>query len=268
MTKRKTYRLLSLLICLLMLPGLCSCGGEEARGYMIVDTIEKSGFVMAFREGDMVGEYVKAALSVLAAHDSISDLEREWLDSEECQIKGDENALDGFGQIPTRDFILGFSPTSAPMSFDDNGSYRGFDISLASRVCLVLGWKLKLLPINMSDVVSELRSGNIDAAWGGLYEGIEGEGITVTEPYLELGFVLVSRLESGLKSTRSLKGKYLSMGANSVFSDVLDENESLRDSLGSISRLSSGNAGCFAELDSGACDVILVDSLAAAYYMK
>lgn len=268
MKKRIFPRLTALLLAVCLILSLAACGKSDAVGYEVIDTLKKSGFVIAFREGDKLSEYVPAALKVLAAQGTVKALALQWFGEDETTITSDAEALDSFEGIPERDFILGFSPGAAPMSYEENGEYKGFDIDLARAVCSLLGWKLKLQPIDVSRLSSELLSGNVDAVWGGLYEGAGADGVVVTQAYMEVDFVLVARAADGFRSWRSLKGKYLSMGAMEVYSQVLEENPKLAERLGSISRLASGTAGCFTELANRACDAILVDSAAARYYMS
>ncbi len=268
MKKHIFPRLAALLLAVCLTLSFSACGKSDAVGYEVIGTLKKSGFVIAFREGDKLSEYVPAALKVLAAQGTVKALAVRWFGEDETTITEDAAALDAFEGIPERDFILGFSPGAAPMSYEENGDYIGFDIDLAREVCSLLGWKLKLQPIDVSSLSSELLSGNVDAVWGGLYDGTSADGVVVTQPYMDVSFVLVARAADGLRSWRSLKGKYLSMGAAEVYSRVLEENPKLTERLASISRLASGSPGCFEELANRACDAVLVDSAAARYYMS
>lgn len=267
--KNKTLiRATALLLMLCQLFCLCACKEEDQFGYEVIDTLKKSGFVMAFREGDKLCEYVPAALQVLAAQGVVKTLAVQWFGEDETTIEENADALSAFGEIPQRDLILGFSDNSAPMSYEENGQYKGFDIDLAGKVCELLGWKLKLQPMDTTNLSSELQSGNVDVVWGGLYLGASASGVRVTDVYMNVNFVLVARTADNLGSLRSLRGKFLSMSSDAAYSETLEENEKLRSRLGSISRLASGATGCFTELENGACDVIMVDSAAAQYYIK
>ncbi len=268
MKNRILPRLTALLLAVCLILSLAACGKPDAVGYEVIDTLKKTGFVIAFREGDKLSEYVPAALKVLAAQGTVAALAVRWFGSDDTAITGDAEALDAFEGIPERDFILGFSPSAAPMAYEENGEYKGFDIDLARAVCELLGWNLKLQPVDVSRLSSELLSGNVDSVWGGLYEGASADGVVVTQVYMKVNFVLVARAADGFRSWRSLKGKFLSMGALEIYSQVLEENPKLAERLGGVSRLASGTAGCFTELENRACDVILVDSAAAQYYMS
>ena len=268
MKKRHISRAAALLLALLLTLSLSACGSSDAAGYEVIDTLSESGFVIAFRQGDKLSEYVPAALNVLSARGTISALAAKWFGEDETTVEENAEALDAIEGIPERDFILGFSANAAPMAYEENGSYTGFDIELARAVCELLGWNLKLQPINVANLSSELLSGNVDAVWGGLYEGAAADGIYVTQPYMNVDFVLVARAADGYRSWRSLSGKYLSMSSEESYTQVLAENPDLESRLASVSRLASGAAGCFAELETGACDAILVDSAAARYYMN
>lgn len=267
MKKRTCLCLTALLLAVCVVLSLAACGKTSAAGYEVIESLKESGFVIAFREGDKLSEYVPAALRVLAARGTVKALAVKWFGEDSTTIAEEAGALDGFEGIPERDFILGFSAAAAPMSFEENGEYAGFDIELAREVCSLLGWKLKLQPIDVSNLSSELLSGNVDAVWGGLYEGAAESGVTVTAPYMPVELVLVARAEDEFGGWRAMKGRYLYMSMGEAYSRALAENPKLEERLAGVSRLVSGASGCFLALADHACDAILVDSAAARYYM-
>ena len=267
--KKRTRLCALLLVVALLLPTLGGCGEKDLSGYETVAKLAESGYVMAFREGDQLAEYVQAAVSVLASQGVLRELSLRWLGEDLVIAEADKDALAAFDEIPEREFIFGFDPTLPPMVFSDGkGGYQGFDVELAERICALLHWELKYQPIDPNDLAAELLSGDVDGVWGGIYARETSSGVTLSTPYMEVDFLLITLASARLHSLRALKGKYLSMGADRLSESVLDENPKLRDGLASISKLASGSEGCFEELRNGACDVILVPSTAAIYYMS
>lgn len=257
-----------LLILALTLTG-CNDTGSV---YKSLGTLTQADFAIGFRADDKVCDYVTAALKVLKANGSVSELSVRWFGRDDIDIKGDETALDEFygedgSEIPERVFIVGLDAGAPPMSFrDSQGNYTGFDVELAGRVCQLLGWELRFMAINPADVKVELKSGNIDCAWGGMTFTADGDAdVRLTEPYLKNEKVLVTLTGSGIRSKRGLKDKVLGMTFGPADEAALGLDSDLRSSLASIKKLDGAEA-LFASLLSSGCDVIVADSVTFDYY--
>ena len=147
----KTWRAVAAALALAVsLLGLGGCGGS-AGGYRVIETLQEETFSMAFRQGDMVGQYVTAALQVLAANGDIHTLAEKWLGEDNTSFPEDAEALDAFGDIPARTMILGLDPGAWPMSFADGAGYSGFDVELAQAVCQLLGWEIQYQPMDRDE---------------------------------------------------------------------------------------------------------------------
>jgi polar amino acid transport system substrate-binding protein len=250
-----------LLVLAALLLSLTGCGSSKG-GYRIIETLREETFSMAFRQGDMVGQYVTAALKVLAADGTVHSLALEWFGEDNTSFPEDAEALDAFGDIPARTMILGLDPGAWPMSYADGGSYSGFDVELARAVCLLLGWEIQYQPMDEMNAYTELSSGNVDVAWGGMSFEADGNGadLDLGPAYLE-NKILAVTTSDGPGSLRSLSGQRLALPLSGRYSQILAENGSL-SAMERVTKLADGNEACFAALDAGECDGILVDSVA------
>jgi ABC-type amino acid transport substrate-binding protein len=80
--------------------------------------------------------------------------------------------------------------------------------------------------------------------------------------------VLIVRADSGIRSKAKLSGKTLAIDVGAKYMDALDSDADLKSRLGKVSRLTGGAQACFAALDSGEADAVIVYSVAARYYGK
>lgn len=257
--KKYGIRSLAILLMLALMLTLGACS-SSAGDYRVVETFREEMFSMAFRQGDMVGQYITAALKVLAADGTVHDLAIQWLGEDETKFEKNENALEDFGVIPVRTLILGTDQGAYPMSYRDGKEYSGFDVELARAVCELLGWTLQIQSMDETKAYAELSSGNVDVAWGGMSFDPEGNGknLDISSGYLENSIVLVIRKgnSSNMKNQRLIHPK------NGVFTAILEENPDFSEGLGEVIVRSGGNQACFNALDRGECAGILVDRVA------
>lgn len=249
-----------LLLLALLLGALAGCGGKSQGGYKILETLQEENYAIACRQGDVAGQYIQAAISVLAARGVTHELALKYFGADETQFTADDKALDEFKNIPTRTLIMGLDSGAYPMSYQDGKSYAGFDVELAQRVCDELGWVLQFQPIDEAEAVTELNAGNVDVAWGGMSFDPESAGKTldVGPSYLSNSVLLVVRKGDG---RRTLKGQPLGVPENGAAKAVVKANEKL---MGTVQKLLllPGNQECFAALDAGKCAGIVIDSVA------
>ena len=165
---------------------------------------------------------------------------------------------------------VGVDVNSVPMAdLTDKGAFWGFDIQLAMAATDLLGWNLKLQPIEKEDVYIELSSGNIDVAWGGiaLNEKELKEGLySQLGPYVHNDIVIAARSGSFIYNTLMLSGKRLVMNSTTEAMDALNVDPRLARRLGQITRMAKGTAECFQALGEGKCDVVLADSTAVCHF--
>lgn len=258
-------KILCLVLCLCMLMPLTACRNAGG-GYRIIDTYSAEGsYVIAFRENDRICQLVTAALSELAANGTLRSASLGWFGENLVSVKAGEGAMDELWEgLETRTVTVGIDIANMPMSYEDNGTYRGFDVDLANYICGYLGWSMVLYPIDPADVSAELNSGNIDMAMG-ISASEQQTGFSYSQPYLTSRYVLVARSAGLIRGKNALRGKSLGVVLTDI--DVLQQDEKFVESLGSIT-YQTDTVGLFQALMNADVDGILVSSVVAAYYMK
>lgn len=258
-------RILCAILCLLLAMPLTACGSTGG-GYRIIDTYSAAGsYVIAFRENDQICTLVTAVLSELAANDTLKNASFGWFGENLSSVKEDAGAMEELWEtVEPRTVTVGIDINNMPMSYEDGGSYRGFDVDLANYICGYLGWSMVLYPIDPADVSAELNSGNIDMAMG-ISASEQQSGFSYSQPYLTSRYVLVARAAGWVRDKGALKGKTLGVVLADI--DVLQQDEKFVESLGSIT-YQTDTAGLFQALMNADVDGILVSSVVAAYYMK
>lgn len=271
MKKQNRPAALLLTLCLVFL--LCACGGNgdanAANGkYRTLETFGSESFSIGFRNDDFIRYYVDSALRVLAADGTIHNIAMRWFSEDTTTFASDPEALAQIGDIPQRTLIVGLDEEAFPMSYADGDGFSGFDVDVARAVCDKLGWNVEFIPITGEDAYVELSSGNIDCAWGGLVLTPDSGNFTVLPAYMTNELVLIVRADAGIRSKARLSGKTLAIDVAAKYMDALNSDTDLKNRLGKISRLTGGAQACFAALDSGEADAIIVYSVAARYYGK
>ena len=256
-------RIICLSLSLAMVFGLCACGGSGK--YKVVKSLGSQEYSIGFRNGDSTYHYIDKALRELSYEGVIDDLSTQWFGSSRAvDFPSKKDALDELGYIEERTFIIGVDLESAPLSFQKDGEYVGFDVDLAKKVCEKLGWVLKIQPIHSEDAYVELNSGNIDCAWGGVALDTECPDYTILITYMSTDIVLAGK-GSGSSSVRD---KLLYIGTTQTALDTLNNNASVSRRLGQITRVNGGAAEYFAALDNGNCELILTNEAAVVYFNK
>ncbi|MCD8323298.1 MAG: transporter substrate-binding domain-containing protein [Oscillospiraceae bacterium] len=265
----RTVRILCLILCFALLFGLTACSGSSGssgNGYRTVDSFgAESSYVIAFREGDQIAEYVTAALYELAASGVLRSLSNSWFGENLTAIRGQSGAMDElWDTVPERTITVGIDITNMPMSYASGDGYSGFDVELASYLCGYLGWSMALYPIDIADADIELNSGNIDMAMG-ISGTNQTSGFDYSPAYLTSQYVLVTSTSTRIRRRAGLRNKTL--GVTVADMSVLQQDESFMNSLGSVV-YQTDTDGLFQALKNGEVDGILVSSVVAAYYMN
>ena len=258
---RKLCAVVCALFCLLSLP---SCSSASA--YRIIDTYSAEGsYVIAFRKGDRICEFVSAALRELAANGSLRSASFRWFGEDLVSVRGEGGEMnDLWEELPDRTITVGVDITNMPMSYESEDGYLGFDIDTANYICGYLGWRMVVYPIDPADVDVELQSGNIDMAMG-IPESDESDDFSYSPPYLTSRYVLVARVAGKVRDRSALKGKRLGVAVTDL--EILMQDEKFVSGLGSVT-YQTNTDGLFRALLDGDVDGILVSSVVAAYYMK
>ncbi len=261
-------RILCILIILALGLALCGCGGS-AREVVVVTTLVEQDYSLAFRTGDPTAYYVVAAIEQLNAEGRVDELAVKWFGSRIVSFGSSSNSLENMAPPEKRDFIIGVDTNSFPMAYITGGQYWGFDIELAYAVCELLGWSLKIQPIEKENVYIELSSGNIDCAWGGIAldpQQVADGVIAQYGPYVHNDIVIARRGDAFIENKYMLANKALAMCSTQEAMDALQSDSGIVNRLGQISRLAGGTTECFQYLYQGRCDVILTDTTAIYYF--
>ena len=128
--------------------------------------------------------------------------------------KNDSKAAEG--QLPKK-VVIGLDDTFAPMGFkNEKGELVGFDIDLARYVAKKLNMEVEFKPINWDSKIMDLNSGNIDLIWNGLTITPErAQQTEMSKPYLANSQVIITRVDSNIKSKADLKGKVVGVQTQS-----------------------------------------------------
>ena len=157
-------------------------------------------------------------------------------------------------------FVMGVNLGFPPFEYKaDNGSYAGFDIDLAREVCKRNNWTLAVQPvINWDYKEAELNSGEVDCIWSAFTINNRENNYTWTKPYFNNSQVFVVKADSNISSISDLKGKTVELQVESSGGDALKgQNKTIGDSLKIVEAHDFNTA--FMDLDTGACDAVLVD---------
>jgi len=265
----------ALLIIALLSTTLAACGGSERQSAvpgptLLGEMVATYEFGIAFHRGNaLLRDQIWAALQVLAADGTTGRISRAWFGDDLTTIPPDPEATAALDEVRKRALIVGFDAASAPKSyFNKDGELVGFDIDLAQAVADYYDWDLVLLPIQWADRKLELASGNIDVLWGGvtLTESIKTR-LYYIGPYMENRQVVVTMSDSGIRTLRRLRGRTLALLDGSAAELALEEQAGLRDRLGEIDRRETLHTALL-DLEQGHIDAVLMDELAALYYIR
>lgn len=276
---KKSMKLLSLLLALVMVLGLAACNSSQNPGasptpaegssrYLILDNVlAEEEYGIGFRKNDELCTFVDAALKVLKADGKLAEISNQWFGEDITTIEADAKALDELSPEP-REFILGLDDSFPPMGYrDSENNIVGFDIDVATAVCEKLGWTLTLKPIDWNAKEMELESGNVDCLWNGMTLTDERkETFSCSAPYMKNKQIIVVMADSGIKTMDDLKGKKLVLQTGSSAEEALDANADFKASLGAVNTMDT-NLNCFMDLEQGSSDAVLVDSIVADWYI-
>lgn len=256
-------RVIALVLCLLALLSLAACG-EKRSGYYITSVgLDARTIAVSCREGDPLFETLYAATQVRIADGTAAQLSTRWFGENLVNMEGKIDALSGMEIQPGRVLVVGYDPSTMPLSGRDaKEEPLGFDVEFAKSVCELLGWEYRAIPISSQDLAIELASGEVDCVWGGI--GAASDAGVQSFTYLETEYVLVSRRDARVKKAKAVKDKSV---CYPQFAEGAAETLEIADRAATAVALGDTEA-CVAALQSGRCDAVLTDSIAAAYYAR
>ncbi|MEL7609954.1 MAG: amino acid ABC transporter substrate-binding protein [Bacillota bacterium] len=165
--------------------------------------------------------------------------------------------------------VLGMDDAFPPMGFRDEktNELTGFDLDVATEACKRMGVTLVPTPIDWTQKILELDSGNIDVIWNGFSIDAERlEKTAMTFPYMKNRQILVVLADSPYQTLADLAGKKLSLQADSTAETALEDSPDFKASLSDVVLLSD-NMKALMDLEAKGCDAVLMDEIVANYYI-
>ena len=184
-----------------------------------------------------------------------------------CGKKNDDNA-DG-----KKVFTVGIDAEYPPFSYlGDDGSYTGFDIEVAQAACDLLGWEMKVFPVNWDQKLTQLDAKECDCIWSGMtiLDSMKEAGYTLSAPYYDNTQVIMVKEGSDIKSSADLAGKVVAVQLGTSGEALLADGGDLADLKATFAELTTCDSflKCFTELGGGAVDAVIVDKPVAVAYAE
>ncbi len=260
-----TAILLTAAICLC----LCACGGDDGHIYDVIDTVGTKQYGTAFRLGDKAAAQVSAAMEVLSATGELSTISSGWLGEDLICLAGNADALSSLkDSSQSRTLIVGVETDLRPLSYpDEDGKYMGMSIDIAQAVGRLLGWEIKILPINADELSTQLSSGNIDCALGFGIEALSGDKYTLGPCYMQSDILIAVPAGSGIRSLRGLKGEKVGTVKDPSLIQALSADSKTANLADSATTYLSARR-CISALENGWCAAVVMDRLMLQAYFK
>lgn len=188
-------------------------------------------------------------------------------DSEEAIITGDPSehtveAIKARGKL-----VVTTEAGYAPFEFlDENDNVIGLDASLAQALADDLGVELDIQNIAFTSVVPEVQAGNADMAIAGLTPNADRKkSVDMSDMYYEGGQCVLILAENADKYTtkESLDGQVVATQSGALQETIQKEQFSNTEAL-----LLPDFPQCIANLKTGECAAVLIDTISAEQYMQ
>ncbi|HIY10361.1 MAG TPA: transporter substrate-binding domain-containing protein [Candidatus Anaerofilum excrementigallinarum] len=188
-------------------------------------------------------------------------------DSEEAIITGDPSehtveAIKARGKL-----VVTTEAGYAPFEFlDENDNVIGLDASLAQALADDLGVELDIQNIAFTSVVPEVQAGNADMAIAGLTPNADRKkSVDMSDMYYEGGQCVLILAENADKYTtkESLDGQLVATQSGALQETIREEQFSNTEPL-----LLPDFPQCIANLKTGECAAVLIDTISAEQYMQ
>jgi len=141
------------------------------------------------RENDELLDAVNAALATLRGNGTLRGLRDKYFSGRKYAYVSPEGIERTSGAL-----TLAIPPDSPPFSYKDaDGGLLGLDIDVTRAVCDVLGVELRVIEYDAWELVTAVRYGRADLALGWLPSEGEEQMINISEPYANVGHVVIVR---------------------------------------------------------------------------
>ncbi len=186
--------------------------------------------------------------------------------SQDDTSKDDADSADG-----TKTVIMGIDAEYPPFSYmDSDGNYTGFDVEVCKAVCDLMGWEMKVFPVNWDQKLVQLDAGECDFVWSGMtiLDSMKEAGYVISTPYYDNTQVIMVKEGSDIKSSADLSGKTVAVQLGTSGEALLAEGGDLADLAATFGNLTTCDSflKCFTELGGGAVDAVIVDKPVAVSY--
>ncbi len=187
--------------------------------------------------------------------------------SEEAIVTGDPSehtveAIQARGKL-----VVTTEAGYAPFEFlDENDNVIGLDASLAQALADDLGVELDIQNIAFTSVVPEVQAGNADMAIAGLTPNADRKkSVDMSDMYYEGGQCVLILAENADKYTtkESLDGQLVATQSGALQETIREEQFSNTEPL-----LLPDFPQCIANLKTGECAAVLIDTISAEQYMQ
>lgn len=168
--------------------------------------------------------------------------------------------------------VHGMDDAFPPMGFRDatTNELIGFDVDVAMEVAKRMGVELVPTPIDWSQKINELDTGNIDVIWNGFT--ITEDRIEQTEmtfPYMTNRQIIVVLDSSPYYTLSDLAGKKLALQLDSSAEEALESSADFKASLAGGEAIKfTANDQALMDLEIGGSDCVLIDEIVANYYIS
>lgn len=162
--------------------------------------------------------------------------------------------------------VIGYT-VFAPIAYEENGEFIGFDVELARAVCEELGIEAEFQLIDWDAKETELKSKSIDCIWNGLtitQERIDTMEISI--PYLKNQQVVVVKGENLAEYTdaSAVAGKSVAAEAGSAGAEAMDNYPEVEYELVKT----ENQLLALTEVLAGTSDAAIIDSVMAGWYIN
>ena len=147
----------------------------------------------------------------------------------------------------------------APMDYQENGEWIGFDADMASKFAESLGVKVEFVEIDWDNKANELNAKSIDCVWNGmtLTDGVKA-AMSTSNPYCNNAQVVVvpAEIAADYQDASAIAGLTFAVEAGSAGEEIVA-------SLGYEYVSVVDQATALLEVSSGTCDAAVIDLLMA-----
>ncbi len=276
-------KIVALLLTFAMILCFAGCGtksskANKAKLTIINEELGAEEYGIAYRNGDEeTCKYIDAAVQELVKNGEYAKIADKYSDIVDnlLFLNGDSKAsfdeTVDITKAEKRKFTMGIDPEYNPFSYmGDDGEYTGFDVDVCKAACEVLGWDFEVFGVNWDQKLIQLDAKECDCIWSGMtiLDSMKEAGYVISAPYYYNTQVLVVSEDSGIKSSKDLKGKVVAVQLGTSGESLL--NDDLKDLTDTFKELVTCDSflKCFTELEGNAVDAVFVDYPVAKAYVS